>query len=245
MWTVAALAGITLDELATLNNLPTNAFVQAGQLLIVGVAEPPAPATFTPEPANTPESLGGGSGGGGDDAPAPTATPMPPTATSIPVPENGGMICVNAFGDTDGNGQHESTEGFMAGVTFNLMQGSSLVDSGLTRGTEESICFRNLPAGNYVIEEVLPESLEPTTATELPLDLATDQQMGLEFGSRIRPEPEPTAVAEVSATATAVATIAPADAEDAGGFGAISGIVVLGLAVLLLGGLIVVVSRQR
>ena len=240
LWTVAAQAGISLDELLEYNNLTRDSFVQAGQLLVVGFAEPSgSEATPTAEPETQ---------GGSADEPAPeatataevTPTPAPPTAAP------GGEICVNAFGDTNGNGQHETSEGFMAGVTFTLSQGSDVLGQGVSRGAAESVCFENIPAGSYEVAQILPASLEATTASNLSLDLSVGQQIGLEFGSRVRQEtPAENAIAG-AATEAPAATAVPTDSGGSGlSFGAISGLLLIVVAVLVLGGLILVVMRQR
>ncbi len=238
MWTVASLAGITLDELLEYNNLTRNDFVQAGQLLIVGYGEPD---TGELTPTDTVEA-----GGSADEptpdataTPAATATPQPPTATP------GGQICVNAFGDLDANGQHETSEGFMAGVTFTLSQGSDVLGQGVSRGGPEPVCFENIPAGAYQVAQILPASLEATTASNLSLDLAVGQQIGLEFGSRVRQEPTADSAVASAATPAAAATSAPSDSGGGISLSAISGLLLIVVAVAVLGGLIVLVMRQR
>ncbi len=257
LWAVAANAGITLDEIASLNNIATNAFVQEGQLLIVGVAETVDPAGDSSE-AETDGGQSGGSSDSGDEpaapqslAESPTAPPPLPTATSAP---SGGRMCLNAFGDIDGNGKHEASEGFMAGVTFMLLQNNETLAQGISRGTDQAVCFENLAAGSYLVREVLPSSLEPTTSTELMLDLEENRQIGLEFGSRLRSDSASTdgvAIADTttngSSGETVIAPTAMANPdEDAGnsGLAGYSGVIFLGLAAAL-GAVLFFFSRQR
>ena len=258
MWTVASLAGITVQELADLNNMSTSDFVQQGQLLIVARVEPSVPPTETPDPdAEETE----GEEPDEDETAEPEASDTPET-TSTPTPISGGMICVNAFGDTDGNGLHETAEGYMAGVTFTISQEGDPLSQGISRGTEDPVCFQGIPAGSYDVREILPAGLEPTTATEISLDLEEGQQISLEFGTRIRTDAgsgqdnseevaeagddQPTPDAE-SEDVSPTSQPAQEDGDAAGSLGvaAISGILLLAVAILLLGGLIMMLVRQR
>jgi hypothetical protein len=229
LWSVAAEAGITLDELLDLNNLTRDSFVRAGDLLIVGYAEPSA--TATPEVTPT--------------AAEALPTEAPPTATAEPTSPSGGVICANAFGDLDGSGQREASEGYMAGVTFTLTQGDAILGQGVSRGVEEAVCFENIPPGTYQVAQVLPSSLETTTASSIDIELNAGQQIRLEFGSRVRSAGPAEEVAE-AATAVPQATTAPAGADDGGlGITAISGLILIVVAILLLGGMILLIARQR
>lgn len=237
MWTVASLAGITLDELLEYNNLTRTDFVQAGQLLIVGYGEP---ETGEPTPTST------AAAGGSADEPTPATTETPAaTATTAPTTPPGGQICVNAFGDLDANGQHETSEGFMAGVTFTLSQGNDVLGQGVSRGGTEPVCFENIPAGAYQVAQILPASLEATTASNLSLDLAVGQQIGLEFGSRVRQEPTADSAVASAATPPPAATAAASDTGGGLTLSTISGLLLIVVAVAVLGGLIVLVMRQR
>jgi hypothetical protein len=208
---------------------------------------PPPPATATPVPPTstpTPEFT-------------PTNTPIPTdTPTATPEPPEGGTICVNAFADENANGLHDNSEGYMAGVTFTVASTDSIVGQAISPGTEAPVCFEELDAGSYQIVQIVPDRLEMTTAASAMLDVEEAKTYGVEFGSRIR-----SADSQVNtATPAAVAVqLTPAAAESEGaepvsaptegegelGVIALSGLLVLIVAVILLGVLIFLVLRQQ
>lgn len=211
---------------------------------------PPPPVTNTPVPPTaTPTS----------EVP-PTETPEPATEvpteapTDTPVPVQGGAICLNAFSDANANGLHEAAEGYMAGVTFTIAQNDQVLTQGVSQGTSTPICFESIPAGSYQVAQIVPRTLEMTTAASITIDVTDGETIGLEFGSRVKPAEEATqavsanATTEAAATATSGAvTIVESNDDEGGRFDvlALVGLGILALAVLLLGVLIVVLVRQR
>ncbi|MCB8961056.1 MAG: hypothetical protein H6651_12130 [Ardenticatenales bacterium] len=211
---------------------------------------PPPPVTNTPVPptaTNTPEV---------------TNTPVPPTATATATTPPGGTLCLNAFADTNSNGVHDPTEGFMANVTFTVAQGGSVVGTGVSRGTDSAVCFDSLPAGSYQVAQSVPAGLIMTTANSTVLPVEDGSTVGVEFGSRLQTADDiaaatsaavqPTAVANNDGAAnTPVPTTASSGAVDTaaddGGFDllALSGLCAILLAILLLGVLIYVLMRQQ
>lgn len=215
--------------------------------------------------------------------PAATNTPVPPTATAVPptsevpptetlaptaevptaeptitaAPPDGGVVCLNAFSDVNGNGLHEADEGYMAGVTFTIAQNNQVLTQGVSQGSAAPLCFERIPEGSYQIAQVLPRTLDMTTAASITIDVAVGETVGLEFGSRVKPAEQ--ATQEVSAnptgdplatplaTAEGGVTVVESGDDDGGGLDllALSGLGILGVAVLLLGVLIVVLLRQR
>jgi cell division septation protein DedD len=200
---------------------------------------PPPPATNTPVPPTATHT------------PAATATNTPiPTDTPSPTP-TGATLCVNAFADGNANGQKDDTEGYMAGVTFTVASSGQVVGQLISTGSADPVCLEALPAGSYQIAQIVPARLEMTTAANTTLDVTEGNTFGVEFGSRLRTDdssdgqaiadnPEPT-------PAEAVPTTAPAAEESGGGLSllAISGLVVMLLAVVMLGVLIFLVLRQQ
>lgn len=234
LWMVAADTGLTLEELRELNNLSENSVLQPGQLLIVGFADVTPEATLEPQGGLTPTE-------------AVTATPDAVTTPTVTPPPSG-TLCLNAFNDLDANGLRADTDGYMAGVTFTLSQGNNVMGQTVSRGLPEPVCFENIAAGTYQIAQILPASLEATTATNFSLDLVAGQAVSLEFGSRIRTDLNVTEVATSNTPESQpVATSSSPTTESGGGLSitAISGLVLIVVAILLLGGLILLVSRQR
>ena len=225
----------------------------SAELIEVG---PPPTNTPIPQPTSPPPP----------PAPAATNTPIPtatlePTATGVPteVPTNtpeppaGATICINAFADDNGNGQFDANEGYMGSVAFRVASATQVVGQAVSTGTADAVCFEGLDAGQYQIEQVVPAPLEMTTAGTTSVTVAEGQTAGVQFGSRIRQEgaeaaDEPDSVADA---ATAVPTTAAEQGEetavttpDEGGLASWSGLALLIVAVVLLGGILFVVLRR-
>jgi hypothetical protein len=222
-------------------------------------AGPPPTATSPPQPTSPPPP----------PQPVATNTPVPPTntptpdvtatntpeptpvPTNTPVPPTGGTICINAFADTNADGQRGDEEGFMAGVTFTIAQNDTVVSQGVSTGTDNPLCFESLDSGSYQIAQVLPRNLETTTAPSTTIDVEEGSSISLEFGSRFETAEEVAVVASPTTTGGA----APAgegdseSGEDADGSGlnplALSGLCAILVAIGLLGGLVVILVRQQ
>lgn len=196
-------------------------------------APPPPPATITPSPVPPTAT---------PDVP-PTETPIPPTDT--PIPPTGGTICVNAFADGNGNGVRDETEGYMGSVTFTVARGAQVVGQALSTGTADPFCFENLEAGSYQVAQLVPGRLEMTTAANTTIDVNEGSNVGIEFGSRIRPEGEEVAAVVPTAVSDDTSGNAPAEADDNAAPAGLSGLVVLIIAVILLGVLLFAVLRRQ
>jgi hypothetical protein len=193
----------------------------------------PPTATFTPEVTPT-------------DTPVPTETP-----TSTPEPPQGGVVCVNAFGDTNANGQRDAGEGYMAGVTFRIIRGDVIAKPDVVSpGTSTAICFEGLEEGTYQVAQMLPRNLAPTTALTADVLVTEGTTISLEFGSRFDEGPS---AEEIAAAATATAEVIQPEpveettTETGGGLNplAIVGIAAISLAIILLVVLLVVLLRQQ
>jgi hypothetical protein len=197
---------------------PTQAVVPTS----AATAAPAATATSDVPPTDTPE---------------PTATP-----TNTPEPEPVGMLCVNAFGDVNADGQKDAGEGAMAGVTFTIAQNNEIVERGVSSGPDP-VCFE-LDPGNYQVVQEVPPTLEMTTGATAGITLSEGQTVRVEFGSRVRQQtasndpPEP--VPGVTAENPGVEEPAPRSS-----LLAYSGLAALFLAIALLGGLLYLLLRQR
>jgi hypothetical protein len=208
-------------------NTPAPTNTAAPQPTLAATAIPAA--TVTTEPDVTPTNT-----------PAPTETP-PPT----PEPPTTGTVCVNAFGDVNADGQKDPGEGAMAGVTFTIAQNNQIVQRGVSTGPEP-ICF-DLEPGNYQVVQEVPPTLEMTTGAVAGITLAEGQTVRVEFGSRMRQQTASTD-SEGDAVVTPVATtVSSADVEGAPARSllAVSGLILLVLAIGLLGGLLYYLLRQR
>lgn len=206
---------------------------------------PPAPVvTNTPAPTSTPEF---------------TPTPPPPpteTPTNTPEPPKGGEVCVNAFDDRNANGQHDSDEGYMGGVTFTVANTELMVGQAISAGSAEAFCFTEVPAGTYQVAQLVPGRLEMTTAANATINVEEGSTVGLEFGSRLRPTdvantnasgPDMVSNAAENPTAVPAATTA-LEAEGSGGTmsgAVVGGLIAIAVAVILLGVLLFVLLRRQ
>lgn len=205
------------------------------------VTNTPVPPTETPTPEVTP-----------------TNTPEPsPTPTNTPIPPTGGTICVNAFADTNSDGQRSAEEGYMAGVTFTIAQGDQVVTQGVSTGTDNPLCFEELESGSYQVAQILPRNLKTTTAPSTSLEVEEGSSISLEFGSRFETAEE-AAASDPTPTGEGIAVAGAGDSgsegvngssdQDAGGSGinlvALVGLFAILVAIILLGGLIFFLIRQ-
>lgn len=192
------------------------------------------PVTNTPLPTPTPEATA-------TPTEAPTNTPTPePTATPTPAVGN---VCVVAYDDSNSNGVQDGIEGSISGVTITLFDGQQIVGTQVSNALAGQVCFDDLVPGAYQVFQTVPSSRQPTTADNVPIELAAGQTVKVLFGSiAAAPAAEPTAVASVPTTAPSP-TVGPAQQEPAEaseeGIGdtllAVSGIIVLLVAAALVG----------
>ena len=178
----------------------------------------------------------------------PTATPVPTeTPTNTPEPPQGGVICVNAFADSNGNGVRDADEGYMAGVTFTVAQSDQVVANGVSAGSSTAICFATLPAGTYVVSQQVPRNVEMTTAQNATVDVTDGSTISLEFGSRAATDGSGEAIGEVTpGTGEGQSPDQGGNGSDEGGPSALAilGLGAILVAVVLLVVLIVVLLRQ-
>ena len=200
---------------------------------------PPPPVTNTPVPPTA------------TNTPAVTATNTPiPTDTPSPTP-TGATLCINAFADNNANGVNDNDEGYMAGVTFTIASGGQVVGQVISNGSPDPVCLEGLAPGSYQIAQIVPARLEMTTAANTTLDVNDSSSFGVEFGSRLRPadSSDGQAIANnpEATPADAVPTAQSAPEEEGSGMSilAISGLVVILLAVIMLGVLIFLVLRKQ
>lgn len=206
---------------------------------------PPPPATNTPVNTPTPEVTN-----------TPTAVPTN-TPTPTPTTPPGGTICLNAFNDENANGIHDPGEDYLAGITFTVSRDGELVDTAISTGRAEPICFEGLAPGAYQVAQQIPPRLELTTADTAVIEINEGQTLGLEFGSRLRPPATPVTappgadtIADVAQPPTPEPETAPETAEPTPdtaprSLAALSGLIALFLGVVLLSVLLFVFLRRQ
>lgn len=213
---------------------------------VTNTPPPPPPATNTPVNTPTPEVTN-----------TPTAVPTN-TPTPTPTTPPGGTICLNAFHDENANGVHDAGEDYLAGITFTVSRDGELLDTAISTGRAEPVCFDGLEPGAYEVAQQIPPRLELTTADTAVIDINVGQTLGVEFGSRQRPQPTPVTdpagadtIADAETPADADPNLVPEEtaepAPDAGprSLAALSGLIALMVGILLLGVLLFFFLRRQ
>jgi hypothetical protein len=165
---ISLLNQVPLDTLRINNNLKgTNCIIQPGQELLLGMAGPAS--SPTPGPSQTP-------------------TPILPTPTPF---AGNGIICVELFNDINGNGLAEDSEPMMGGGAVSLTDTTGKFSrTGSTNAindpaTDTTLCFNDVPEGNYSISVAVPEGNNPTTASNHTIKLGAGQTITIDFGAQV------------------------------------------------------------
>jgi hypothetical protein len=161
-WTIAAVAGLSLEELMALNGLQANDFITPGMQLVLGLAGPAQPTA-------------------GAFA-EPTETPVPPT----PTPTFGtGEVCVLLFIDQNGNGRLDTGEAALANGQVSIADvGGAVAGEHTTDDAADGYCFADLQSGDYNVSAAVPPDYNPTTAMNLPLRLEAGEIKYVEFAAQ-------------------------------------------------------------
>ena len=177
MWSIAARAGISLDDLLEYNDLSRNSFIQAGQRLIIGFADPPEAEPEEVEEAEEGEMM---TMAAVEEEEA--AEEAPPTPEPTPEP-TGGDICLIAFDDLSENGRRDAGEPLREAVAFTISDGNSVVSNYVTDGAAEPYCIQGLPAGSYQITRSRQANEQLTNPGDWAIALTDGAVVTLEFGS--------------------------------------------------------------
>jgi len=112
----------------------------------------------------------------------PQSQPSPtPTTTPTPVPS---QICVQAFDDVNGDGQHGGDETLLAGVVFVLSDANGPKDSYTTDGVSEPHCFADLALGDYKLTARPPANYASTTFDTVSVSLTAGIQPSVAYGAK-------------------------------------------------------------
>lgn len=261
-WSIAARHGLTLDDIYELNDAGEGDFVQVGQMLIVGYAEPSSTEDedVQDEDAETEAADEGEAesetavAAEEEEETAATPTPPPPTATPEP---RGGEICLKAFVDANENGQHDAGERLKPAVAFTISNGEAVVSNYVTDGSSEPYCITGLDPGNYEVTRSTTEGEVLTTSGDWAASVSNGSSQTFEFGSYIDEarlsnsdgEGEEVAAATESETSEAAADVAETttaeNGESEGGFARVIVIAAVVVAVLLLVGVLVIILSAR
>lgn len=168
LWRIAAIAGLSLEELMALNGIQPGDFLTPGTELFLGSAS----------------QLGAG-GEGQESQPEPTDIPLTPT------PEVGtGEICVLLFEDVNGDGRLEAGEPALEGGQVSVVAlTGDLVGEYTTEALDlelapDGYCFEELSNGDYNVSAAVPPNHNPTTGLNVPIVLNPGEIKYLQFGAQ-------------------------------------------------------------
>ena len=169
LWRIAAIAGISVQELAVLNGIETDTVLSPGTRMELGVAGPPQE---TQEPLEEGE---------------PTPTGIDATATPI---SGTGEICILLFEDVDGNGRLDDAEVPIEGGQISVTSLTGTVVGEHTTVIDPldedlvGYCFTEVENGEYNVSAALPEDFNATTVRSLPVRLSPGEIAYLQFGAQ-------------------------------------------------------------
>lgn len=154
---ISLKTNVQVDELRRLNNLKEDCTLQAGQQLLLGLAEKPAQQA--------------------------TSTPMNQVPTPT-LPPGSGDICVLLFNDINGNSIPDGDELPLAGGAISITDREGKVSLTDQTNSAEPVCFKTLVEGDYNISVAIPEGYNSTTLLNYPLKLKGGDNSTLDFGAQ-------------------------------------------------------------
>jgi LysM repeat protein len=163
LWRIAAISGVTVDELRALNNLDVDDPIVPSQILLLAIV---TPSVDTPEPG---------------------VTVLPSTPTLTPGP-GFGDVCVALFNDENGDAMRQDTELIVAGGAINIANRSGSISETIT--TDETVeydpyCFEELPEGDYNLSAAVPDGYNPTSVMNKALVLIAGDTAFVDFGVQL------------------------------------------------------------
>ncbi len=172
LWTIAALTGISLEELMVINGIAPSDVdrIPVGYALQLGLGGPVIPT----------QAAGA----------QPTDTPVPATPTPL---YGTGTICVLLFRDDNGNARWDEPEPPLAGGRVSIADVNGVVVG--ERETDDTSelapddtpighCFPDLPGGDYNVSAAVPLEHNPTTSMNTPVRLDPGDTKYVEFGAQ-------------------------------------------------------------
>ena len=174
LWRIAAVSGVTLDELRQLNNLGPEDIIREGETLLLGFGGP-SEAEETPAPES--------------GVPTPDAGNLPPTPTSGP---GTGIVCIFLYDDQNGDAIRQEDEFGIAdgAISLSNRDGSISITENTVVGLDEDeepvrVCIEELITGDYNITVAIPEGYNPTTNLNYGLNLRSGDETYIDFGAQV------------------------------------------------------------
>jgi LysM repeat protein len=178
LWRIAAITGVTLDQLRLLNKLAEDETLQPGDVLLIGLAGP-ALMTATPGPSPTPLPA------------SPTPTPLSGTAN----------VYVFLYNDINGDSLRQAEEPVIAGGAVSLTNKTGTVSQTADTSTQVDpacpeeleleagyMCFVELSEGEYNITVAIPDGYNPTTELSRAFKLKGGDETYISFGAQANSE---------------------------------------------------------
>jgi len=168
LWRIAAVAGITIDELMAMNGIQPGDYIAPGMELELGVGGPTV-ATAAPFDAQQ----------------EPTQVLLTPTPIA-----GAAEICSLLFMDENGNGRLEEGELPLAGGQISVVDVNGVVAGEVTTtdlSDQEDLighCFPDLESGDYNVSAAVPPEYNPTTGLNVPVSLNPGDIKYLQFGAQ-------------------------------------------------------------
>lgn len=166
-WRIAAVAGISLEELYALNGLEATDFITPGMRLVLGTGGPTQPTAI------------------------PGQEPTPTQIEPSPTPEQGsGEICALLFEDSNGNARLDEGELSLPDGQISVVDANGqLIGEGPTIAEPADaelvgLCFSDLDQGDYNVSGAVPEGFNPTTSMNTPVRLNPGEVKYVEFGAQ-------------------------------------------------------------
>lgn len=271
--TLAAIAvqyGVTVDQIRELNDIQGN-IITIGQLLIIraGTATEEATSTdastdtsstetstddpITTDSAEEPVTA--------EPTPNVTATPtiIPPTPTDAPpAPVEQGTtldpldistsICVLMYADNNRNNILDGEPLLSGGIIRLLSSEGNIIQAYNTLGRNEPHCFDDLTAGTYTIVASPPEGYGMARSSRLVVNVQAGQRFPVRFGAveGLEVTARPTAIVSTDVPAADNTPIVEEQPDLLDNLRNIAGIIVLGLAgIVLIGGISIAVITSR
>ena len=163
LWRVAAIAGLSLEELMAMNGIQPGDFISPGMQLELGRGGPVESTSAPSSPRQTATSIG--------------VSPTPITGT--------GEICVLLFLDRNGNSRLEEGEEPISGGQLSVVNIVGVLVGEFTTDTElEGHCFSDMESGDYNVSAAVPVDFNPTTGLNVPVSLNPGDIKYLQFGAQ-------------------------------------------------------------
>ena len=173
LWRIAAVAGMSVDELRALNSLGVDAVIAPGQQLLLGL--------------------------GGPSVQIPTQGPPPTPTSELPTPTPGvgsGILCVLLFEDVNGDALRQEEEPSLPGgaISISDLTGAVNITSDTPSGGISDALFPDpdelgftcfeVDKGEYNITVAIPDGYNPTTQLSNVILLNPGDETLIDFGAQ-------------------------------------------------------------